>query len=81
MQKSIIHKLLLARRLLDLAGENLSSANELSLAIGVNLLQDSVEAFLLAIAEHVNAQIQGKTGFEQYIDLIDAKIVPKSLPF
>lgn len=81
MQKSIIHKLLLARRLLDLARENLSSANELSLAIGVNLLQDSVEAFLLAIAEHVNAQIQGKTGFEQYIDLIDAKIAPKSLPF
>jgi hypothetical protein len=81
MQKSIIHKLLLARRLLDLARENLSSANELSLAIGVNLLQDSVEAFLLAVAEHVNAQIQGKTGFEQYIDLIDAKIAPKSLPF
>lgn len=81
MQKSIIHKLLLARRLLDLARENLSSANDLSLAIGVNLLQDSVETFLLAIAEHVNAQIQSKTGFEQYIDLIDAKIAPKSLPF
>jgi hypothetical protein len=81
MQKSIIHKLLLARRLLDLAREHLNSANELSLAIGVNLLQDSVEAFLLAIAERVNAQIQGRTGFEQYIDLIDAKIAPKSLPF
>ncbi len=81
MQKSIIHKLLLARRLLDLARENLNSANELSLAIGVNLLQDSVEAFLLAVAEHVNAQIQSKTGFEQYIDLINSKITPKSLPF
>ncbi len=81
MQKSIIHKLLLARRLLDLARENLSSTNELSLAIGVNLLQDAVEAFLLAVAEQVNAKIQGKTGFEQYIDLIDDRISPKSLPF
>jgi hypothetical protein len=49
MTKSILHKLLLARRLYDLARENLSSANDLSLAIGVNLLQDSVEAFLLAV--------------------------------
>ncbi|MGH8644868.1 MAG: hypothetical protein ACREX4_10585 [Gammaproteobacteria bacterium] len=29
----------------------------------------------------MNAQIQSKTGFEQYIDLIDAKIAPKALPF
>lgn len=81
MTRSLVHKLLLARRLHTLSRENLSSANDLSLSIGVNLLQDSVEAFLLAIAEHVNAQIQLKTAFDQYFDLIDAKITPKVLPF
>lgn len=81
MTKSTIHKLLLARRLLDLARENLSSANDLSLSIGVNLLQDSVEAFLLAVAEYVNAQVQLKTTFEQYIDLVDEQIAPRRLPF
>jgi hypothetical protein len=71
MIKSILHKLLLARRLLELAQEGLNSAYEVSLSIGVHLLRDSVEVFLLAVAEHVNAEIQGKTGFEQYIQLIN----------
>lgn len=81
MNRSTINKLLLARRLLDIARENLRTTNDLSLSIGINLLEDAVEAFLLAVAEHVNAAIQSKTAFEQYIDLIDAKIAPKSLPF
>lgn len=81
MQKSIILKLMLTRRLLDLSREHLNSTAELSLAVGVNLLQDSVETFLLAVAEHVNASIQAKTSFEQYIDLINAQITPQTLPF
>ena len=71
MTKSFLNKLLLARRLYNIACENLRSTNDLSLSVGVNLLQDSVEAFLLAGAEHVNAQVQAKTAFEQYFDLID----------
>ena len=81
MNKSILHKLLMARRLYDLARENLSSANDLSLGIGVNLLQDAVEAFLLAVSEHVNANISTGTKFDQYFDLINSKITPKELPF
>lgn len=81
MNRSVLHKLLLARRLFELARENLSSANDLSLGIGVNLLQDSVEAFLLAVSEHVNAGILAKTAFDQYFDLINGKIKPKELPF
>ena len=81
MNKSIINKLLLARRLFAIAQEHLRSTNEINLSIGVNLLQDAVEAFLLSIAEHVNANIQSKTGFEQYIDIINEKISPKTLPF
>jgi hypothetical protein len=81
MNRSVLNKLLLARRLFELARENLSSANDLSLAIGVNLLQDAVEAFLLAVSEHVNAGILAKTTFDQYFALINAKIEPKELPF
>lgn len=81
MNRSILHKLLLARRLYELSRENLSSANDLSLGIGVNLLQDAAEAFLLAVSEHVNAGIQSGTNFDRYFDLINAKIVPKELPF
>ena len=80
MNRSIIHKLLLTRRLYDLARENLNSSNDLSLGIGVNLLQDAVEAFLLAVSEFVNAGITNTTKFDQYFDLINSKITPKELP-
>jgi hypothetical protein len=81
MQQSELRKLLLARRLYDLARENLHSSNDLSLMIGISLLQDSVESFLLAVAEHVNAAVGARTAFEQYFDLIDEKRSPEKLPF
>ena len=81
MLRSVLHKLLLARRLYELGRENLSSVNDLSLAIGVNLLQDSVEAFLLAVSEYVNAGVQSGTNYDKYFDLINSKISPKELPF
>lgn len=81
MKKSIIHKLLLTRRLYELGKDNLASANDLSQNIGVNLLQDAIEVFLLAVSEHTNANISNSTKFEQYIDLINEKIRPKELPF
>jgi len=81
LNRSILHKLLLARRLYELARENLSSANDIPLGIGVNLLQDAVEAILLAVSEHVNAGIQSGMNFDKYFDLVNAKIAPKELPF
>lgn len=81
MTKSILHKLLLSRRLCELGCENLSSVNDLSLAIGVNLLQDSVETFLLAVSEYLNAGVTASTKYDQYFDLINTKISPKELPF
>ena len=81
MNKSIINKILLSRRLYGLAQENMDSATDLSLSIGVNLLQDAVETFFLAISEHVNANITSKTTFEGYFDLINEKIALKELPF
>src|SRR5437763_7959208 len=81
MQQSELRKLLLARRLYDLARDSIRSTNEMSLMVGINILQDSVESFLLAVSEHVNAAVGTRTVFEQYIDLIDEKRSPEKLPF
>ncbi len=81
MLKSTINKILLARRLYQISQENLNSTNETSLSIGVNLLQDSVESFLLAVSEHIDAGVGSNTNFDKYFDLINKKISPKELPF
>lgn len=81
MNRSTIHKLLLARRHFELSKEHLDSENELSLGVGVNLLQDSVELFLQAVSEHVDAGVLSTTHFDKYFQLIDTKIAPKELPF
>lgn len=81
MRKSVISKILLSRRLYQISLENLNSDNELSLSIGVILLQDSVENFLLAVAEHLNADVGNSTNFNKYFDLINKKLHPKELPF
>ena len=81
MRKNIITKILLSRKLYQLSLENLNSDNELSLSIGVILLQDSVEIFLLAVAEHIDASIGNNSNFNQYFDLINKKLSPKELPF
>lgn len=81
MHKNAINKILLARRLYQLSLENLNSDNDLSLSIGVILLQDSVESFLLSIAEHVDADVGNMTNFDKYFDTINKKIEPNELPF
>jgi hypothetical protein len=81
MTQSILNKLLLARRLNALAMENSNAVNDISLCIGINLLQDAVESFLLAVAEYVDADFKSNVTFDKYFDLINAKIAPKTLPF
>lgn len=81
MDIAIIRRVCLARHLFELGKASLSSVNDLYLFSAVNLLQDSVEAFLLAIADHVDANISFKTTFDQYFTLINEKIDPKELPF
>ena len=68
-----INRILLARRLYELACEHLKSEIDLSLSIGVNLLQDTVETFLVAIAAHVQADVGDRTYFDQYFDAINKK--------
>ncbi len=81
MDIEIIRRICLSRHLFELGKSSLMTANDLHLFSAVNLLQDSVEAFMLAVADFVNAKVGFKTTFDQYFTLIDAKISPKELPF
>jgi hypothetical protein len=78
---TVVNKLMLARYLFWMAGDSLNLHKEIALFAAVNLLQDSVEAFLLAASEHVNAGIAPRTTFEEYFSKIDQQIHPNRLPF
>lgn len=81
MNKSTLNKLLLSRSLYHMAKENVASASGIRLSIACNLLQDSVECFLLALSEYVSADIGQRTDFDKYFEQINLKIAPRELPF
>lgn len=81
MDIDIVRRLSLARHLFELGQSSLRSSNDLQLFAAVNLLQDSVEAFLIAVAEYVGAEFDQNTKFDKYFSNIDTKIAPKELPF
>lgn len=81
MDLETIRRISLARHLYALGADNLRSRNDLHLFAAVNLLQDAVEAFLVAIADHVKAPVDQNTKFDKYFSLIDERIAPKELPF
>jgi hypothetical protein len=76
----VIKKLTLARYLLSSADSFLGGTSETAVFAALNQYQDVVEMCLLGVAEHLNAGIGSHTTFEEYFDLINAKIVPKELP-
>ncbi|WP_144403806.1 MULTISPECIES: hypothetical protein [Caballeronia] len=80
MKIEVVRRMNLARHHLELANVSLRSANDLHLFSAVNLLQDAVEAFLLAIADHVDAPLDKNTPFDKYFVLIDQKLA-SPLPF
>jgi len=81
MDIEIIRRISLAKHLYELAVSSLRSNSDTYLFSAVNLLQDSVEAFLIALADHVNAAVDQNTKFDKYFVLIDEKIAPRELPF
>jgi len=81
MNQSTLNKLILSRSLYHMAKENGVSSSGARLSIACNLLQDSVECFLLALSEHLNAGVDQKTTFDRYFELINQKINPAELPF
>lgn len=81
MNIEIVHRIALARHLYQLAISSIQSKNDLHLFAAANLLQDAAEAFLLAIADYVDAAIDQNTKFDKYFVLINERINPKELPF
>lgn len=81
MNIETVRRISLARHLYELGRASLRSKNDIYLFSAVNLLQDSVEAFLIAVAEHVNAAVDQNTRFDKYFILINEKIALKELPF
>lgn len=81
MDIEVIRRLTLARHLYGLAISYLKSSNDLYLFSAVNLMQDAVEAFLLAVSDHVNAKLSEKSTFDKYFLEINKSIHPKELPF
>lgn len=81
MNIETIHRIALARHLYQLAISSIQSKNDLHPFAAANLLQDAAEAFLLAVADHVDAAIDQNTKFDKYYVLINERITPKELPF
>lgn len=81
MDIETIRRLSLARHLYELGSASSRSANDMHLFSAVNLFQDAVEAFLVAVADHVGATIDQNTKFDKYFVQINEKIAPKELPF
>jgi len=81
MDIEIVRRICLARHLQGLARDHLHSSNDLYLFSTVNLLQDAVESFLLALSDAVGAQIDQRTTFDKYFVNINERIAPKELPF
>jgi len=81
MDIEVIRRICLARHLYELGNSSLRSSNDLFLFSGVNLLQDAIESFLSAVADHFGVNLDEKTHFDKYFVLINEKITPKELPF
>jgi hypothetical protein len=81
MDIETVRRISLARHLYQLGKSSLASPNDIYLFAAVNLLQDAVEAFLIAVADYVQVEIDQNTKFDKYFVLINDKISPKELPF
>ena len=81
MEIETIRRVSLARHLFELATSSLRSKNDLHLFAAVNLAQDAVEAFLIALADHLHVAFDQNTKFDKYFSLIDERIKPSELPF
>jgi hypothetical protein len=78
--ESVIRKIRVARYLLSLAESHLKDTSDLAVFAGTHLLQDAVELFLVATAEHLHATTTSNMKFEAYMDAIEQK-VGNALPY
>ena len=69
----LVRRISVSRYLLHLAADNGRMATVSSHAC-INILQDAIEMFFVASAEHLNIASTAQTRFHQYLDLIREKI-------
>lgn len=75
------NQLMNARHLYYLAKESLKSGQTIRLFAGINLLHDSVEAMLWAVASHTGKLSKERAEIIQLYDDVDAAIAPERLSF
>ncbi|MGJ4971033.1 hypothetical protein ACQR1N_20420 [Bradyrhizobium sp. HKCCYLRH1073] len=80
LRQSITKRLMLARYLFGQSKDAVASNREVATFAAINLLQDAIEIFFLAAADHLNAEISRRTEFEQYLDKVNEKL-EEPLPF
>ncbi len=81
MDIQLIEKILISKNMWYMAKNLLDYDDKLHLCTAINLMQDSVEIFLLAIAFEYDSQIKQNIKFEEYFQEINKKIIPYELPF
>jgi hypothetical protein len=80
LNEPVTKRLILSRYLFELALQNVRSQQETGDAACVNLLQDAIEIFFVAVFDHLNVALKPRTDFPQYLDkLSDA--IGSDLPY
>ena len=80
LNKDEINSLIVTRHFYYMAELSIASTSDYHLFSVVNLLQDAVEIFLVAISRHVDAAVVVNIQFEKYFEEINKK-TGKELPF
>jgi hypothetical protein len=82
ISQPVVHRLVAARHLFHLASQQVRSRRSVAAIAAINLLQDAIEAFLLAAAEHLRAEVKDRTTFTELITIVDEKLGQnQALPF
>lgn len=80
IRPDVVRKVELARSFFGLARSASRSPHDLNLYVSVNHLQDAVEIFLFAVADHLTVSLKEKGGFDGYFESINAR-TGGQLPF
>jgi hypothetical protein len=80
LRSEVIRKVELARSFFDLAQVYAKSSHDLNLFIAINQLQDAVEIFLFALADHLGISFKEKSSFDGYLESISSH-TGANLPF
>ncbi len=75
----ILNKMVSARYMLNIAESELGHSSEVSLLAAINILQDSIELFLMAIMEYLDISRGERVTFYDYIDKINTVLNTASL--